>query len=213
MRLVLVGFWLALAWAGSGLPTQFCPSYSLYETPQALALGGCGVGFATHNFCLYGRDTVSYDRRDFDLFGRLGLGRGLELGLKHSSPGAGLLSLKYQLLGGYIPFAIQLGAGYMKATLANYWTYYVFDLYPRLLASWKGRPGLELYSALKFIHSLYSEETGRETKKVFSYGGTIGVALGPDYFRLMPEVNRLYGSDQGKRFTVTQFGLGAILYY
>lgn len=211
--MILAGFWLALAWADSGLPSQFCPAYSLYETPQALAPGGCGLGFATHNFCLFGPDSTSYDRRGFDLFARLGLAHGIELGLKHGSPGAGVLSLKYQFLKGRTPLAVQLGAGYMKATLDNYWTYYVADLYPQLLAAWVGRPGLEVYSGIKLIYSLYAEENGQDTHGVLSYGGAVGLALGPDYFKLMPEVNRLHGSEEGRRFTVVQFGLGAILYY
>jgi hypothetical protein len=100
----------------------------------------------------------------------------------------------------------------MKATLENYWTYYVFDLYPQLLASFEIRPGLEPYLIIKTIYSHYIEENGKDTHGVFSYGGTIGLALGPDYFKLMPEVNRLKGSERGKAFTVVQFGLGVMLY-
>jgi hypothetical protein len=198
-------------------PTSWSQSYGVYDVANVHECGHYSLGFSLNNYCIYQQqgehvgDTISYDERRFDIFAKIGVFKNAEFEIKYSHPTSGILSLKYQFLSSFIDGALKFGCGYMKGTRVGKITDYVFDVYPILIFSKDLFKGVKIFLAPKIIYSIHlkdrQEPSDREPRYIFQYGYGLGLSLG-DRFSLMPETNWLFGNDEGKLYTVHQFGVG-----
>jgi len=178
--------------------------------------GQYSLGFGIDNYCLFSRvyDTTAYDERRFDIFAKLGVINNGEFEVKYSYPTAGVLAFKYRFYTGFFDAAFKFGLGYMKGTRTGYITDYVFDFYPTCLFSKSIYRKIDVYFAPKMIYSIHprdrQEHSSREPTHVFQYGFGLGVAFG-DRFRILPEINWLYGSVNDADYIISQFGIGVSL--
>lgn len=198
------------------LPSSWSQSYSTYDIAESYLPDEYTIGFGIDNYCIYcfTGDTLNYDERKFDIWTRFGLFKKTEMEIKYSYPTCGLISLKYQFLQKYLTSAFKFGFGYMKGTREGLITDYVYDFYPTLLLNKNLFSNIKLYLAPKIIYSIHArdrqEHSDRPPRYIFQYGFGIGLALGKR-FQLLPETNWLAGNNQGVRYIVNQFGIGANL--
>ncbi len=218
------------------------PIYSTFGSASSLDFKEGELGFGTSNFCIWGRpeDTLSYDTRTVDIFGRLGIGKKFEIEWRYGYPKAGRIALKKQLLSRYIKISPVLGFGYMKCSMredsiyTRKWlgekfavTYYMFDFYGELRFGKEIAEWIELITGVRYIHSFYYEENKIDEYNTKNMGGFIALSIGTDKFRFIPEVNHYYGStlyrykydheyrngeiiDKTIKFKVMNFGMGFI---
>jgi len=198
---------------GQALPVDWSQSYCTFDIGEVLKVNESAIGFAIDNYCIYcsHAETLSYDERRFDIWARIGVFKKYEIELKYSYPTAGLVSIKYQFLQGYLSGAFKSGFGYMKGTRQGYITDYVYDFYPTIIFT-KGIAGnLKFFYAPKIIYSIHTrdrqEHTDRPPEYIFQYGHCLGLVFGKK-FMFLPEVNWLWGNNMGTRYMVNQFGIG-----
>lgn len=211
----LIGDWSSVA------------SYSGYDEAMVLEKGKGKIGFASSNFCIFGsrQDTTSYDTRTLDILGRLGIGNGMDIGFKYTSPRAGVLSIKYNFLRRPLLSSFSLGFGYMKATLMTEpenLTYYLFDIYPSLKFQKPLSSSISILASLNGIVSYYMEEDRYDRFFNHYLGINSGLALGNKRFCFIPEANlykgRVYHYDyiKGKEkeipSIIVSFGIGFFFY-
>ncbi len=198
------------------LPVDWSQSYCTYDVPDVFDQGEYGIGFSVNNYTIYSSelDTQAYDTRRFDIYAAYGVLKNVEVGLKFSYPTAGVAEAQYQFLHGKFAGALKFGFGYMKGTREGYITDYVYDFYPTLLLGLGLKEYIRFYWAPKVIFSLHArdrqEVSDRQPVSVFQYGYGIGFKIGKR-FAFMPEANWLFGTKEGVKYTVNQFGLGVML--
>jgi hypothetical protein len=198
-------------------PTSWSQSYGTYDVANVHECRHYSLGFSLNNYCIYQQqgehagDTIAYDERRFDIFAKIRLLKNTEFEIKYSYPTSGILSLKYQFLNSCIDGALKCGFGYMKGTRVGKITDYVFDFYPTLIFSKNLFKEVSIFLAPKIIYSIHlkdrQEQSEREPRYIFQYGYGLGFSLG-EKFSIMPETNWLFGNDEGKLYTVHQFGVG-----
>jgi hypothetical protein len=201
---------------GQNLPVSWSQSYCTYDLAETHDIGQYSLGFGIDNYCIFSRqgDTTAYDERRFDIFAKLGVIKNTELEVKYSYPTAGVVAFKYRFYANFLHAALKLGMGYMKGTRTGYITDYVFDFYPTLIFSKNLYSKIDIYFAPKLLYSFHprdrQEHSLREPTHIFHYGFGMGVAFG-DRFRILPEINWLYGSINEASYIVSQFGIGVDL--
>jgi hypothetical protein len=198
------------------LPDSWSPSYCTYDIGTVHATGKYSLGFGIDNYCIYNSDgdTIPYDERRFDIFATLGLWKNIEVELKYSFPTAAVIAIKYRFLHGIYDAAFKIGFGYMKGTRRGYITDYVYDFYPTLIVSKHLCANWLIYCAPKIIYSVYTrdrqEHSNRAPRHVLQYGVGVGLKIGRA-FSVFPEINWLWGNNEGVHYIVNQFGVGVNL--
>ncbi|MGB9721185.1 MAG: hypothetical protein ACPL28_06900 [bacterium] len=198
------------------LPITWSQSYCTYDEAHGLGSGEYGLGFGIDNYCIYSgtNDTIAYDERRFDVWARTGIVKNFEFELKYSYPTAGVASIKYQLWDKMITSALKFGFGYMKGTRIGYVTDYVYDFYGTLLIEKNLTHGIEFLYTPKIIYSIHyrdrQEHSDRPPRKISHIGHCFGFALGTRII-FLPEINWLWGNNDGTHYMVNQFGIGANL--
>ncbi|MGQ9664140.1 MAG: hypothetical protein ACUVQ3_10085 [bacterium] len=201
---------------GQNLPITWTQSYCTYDEASVLNGGEYSIGFGIDNYCIYSgtNDTIAYDERRFDIWARAPIMRNLEFELKYSYPTAGVISTKCHLLDKFIKTAFKFGFGYMKGTRVNYVTDYVYDFYGTLFLEKEIFPALKFLYAPKIIYSMHyrdrREHSTRSPRYISQLGHCIGLCLGKK-LTFMPEINWLWGNNEGTEYMVNQFGLGVTL--
>ncbi len=195
------------------LPFTWTQSYSTFDNAEYLNPGEYSIGFGIDNYCIYSRthDTIAYDERRFDIWARTGLIKKLEFEMKYSYPTAGVLSIKYQLFEKIVVSAFKLGFGYMKGTRIGYITDYVYDLYGYFLLEKHLVKNIKFLYTPKFIYSMHfrdrQEHSDRPPRYISHFGHCFGLKIGRD-IEFIPEINWLWGNNEGTKYIVNQFGLG-----
>ncbi|MEO0165016.1 MAG: hypothetical protein ABIL39_02630 [candidate division WOR-3 bacterium] len=198
------------------LPWTWSQSYSTFDVARSLNPGEYSIGLGVDNYCIYSPtdDTIAYDERRFDIWIKSGMVKRLELELKYSYPTSGLIALKVELIEKPLQGAVKFGFGYMKGTRIGYITDYVYDFYGYLLLNKELRDKIKIIYTPKFIYSLHyrdrQEHSTRPPRFIFHVGHCFGIALG-NRIEFIPEVNWLWGNNEGKRYIVNQFGIGVNL--
>ncbi len=198
------------------LPFTWSQSYSTFDNAECLKPGFFSLGFGIDNYCIYSgtNDTIAYDERRFDIWVKTGIIKRLEFELKYSYPTAGLISLKYGLLDKIISSALKFGFGYMKGTRVNYITDYVYDFYGYLLLKKDLAKVIEFLYTPKVIYSIHcrdrQEHSERPPRHIYHFGHCIGLGIGSK-IKFIPEINWLWGNNEGINYMVNQFGIGANL--
>uniref|UniRef100_A0A7C6EN82 Outer membrane protein beta-barrel domain-containing protein n=1 Tax=candidate division WOR-3 bacterium TaxID=2052148 RepID=A0A7C6EN82_UNCW3 len=196
------------------LPFTWSQSYSTFDKAECLNPKEYSIGFGIDNYCIYSstNDTIAYDERRFDLWIKSGIVKKLEFGLKYSYPTAGLLSLKYQVIENPVFGAFKFGFGYMKGTRVNYITDYVYDFYGYFLIEKKLFREINFLYTPKIIYSMHyrdrQEHSDRPPRYIFHIGHCFGLKIGRD-IEFIPEINWLWGNNEGVKYMVNQFGIGA----
>ncbi len=212
--LALAGFFVMMP--GQNLPITWSQCYGTYDQSQALRSGSYALGFGINNFALYDppydlSDSVAYDERRFDIWGKYGLGRGWEFELKYASPTCLVMSAKRQLMTGPLGAAAKLGFGYMKGTRSNYLTDYVYDIYPGFILDRVITGSLRVYASPRALISIHQkdrqEHTTRPLRSITQYGFGLGLRLGSD-FAVATESNWFWANNDGATYIVNQFGIG-----
>ena len=213
------------------------PVYGNYAYARSLNFGKGEIGFATSNFCIWGEptDTLSYDTRTVDLFGRVGIGKNFEIEWRYSFPKAGRLTIKKEIFDNFITITPVIGIGYMKCSMkedtsldTKKWagekfarTYYLFDTYTEIRIEKKFNSYISLLSGVKYIYSFYYEENKIDQYETYVIGGFLGLSIGTEHFSFIPEVNHYYGHTQYEYkyeptfekpidFKVMNFGMGFV---
>jgi len=198
------------------LPIVWSQSYCTYDEACVLNPGKYSIGFGVDNYYIYSgtNDTIPYDERRFDIWTRAGIFKKLEFELKYSYPTAGVISIKYHLFDKFINSSFKFGFGYMKGTRINYITDYVYDFYGTLFLEKDIICGIKFLYAPKIIYSMHyhdrQEHSTRPPRYILHLGHCFGFYLGTK-FVFMPEINWLWGNNNGIKYMVNQFGIGVNL--
>lgn len=211
--LILTAALLPGALWGQNLPITWSQSYGSYDLARACRQGSYALGFGVNNFALYdpSDDSVAFDERRFDIWGKYGLGHQWEFELKYSHPTCLVLATKHELTA--LPFgsAVKLGFGYMKGTRANYLTDYVYDIYPGLILDHALAGPIRICVSPRAIFSIHQkdrqEHTQRPLRFIWQYGFGLGVRTEGD-FAVALESNWFWANNEGVTYIVNQFGIG-----
>ncbi len=202
--------------SAQNLPIFWSQSYCTYDEAQTLAPSCWTIGFGIDNYCLYSPngDSIAYDERRFDIWARLGIFKKSEFEIKYSYPTAGLCSIKYLFLDGFLKTAFKFGFGYMKGTRVGFTTDYVYDFYGTLLIEKGLFKDVKFIYAPKMVYSVHTrdrqEHSTRPPRHILQYGHCLGLPFG-GRFVFVPEVNWLWGNNEGVHYIVNQFGIGVNL--
>ncbi|MGB7055427.1 MAG: hypothetical protein WBE28_08925 [bacterium] len=212
-NILILSMLVVFSLLGQNLPVSWSQSYCTYDLAETHDIGQYSLGFGIDNYCIFSRvgDTTAFDERRFDIFAKLGVLKNAELEVKYSYPTAGVVAVKYRFYENFLHAALKFGIGYMKGTRTGYITDYVFDFYPTLIFSKNMYRKINIYFAPKLIYSIHprdrQEHSLREPTHIFHYGFGLGMAFG-DRFRILPEINWLYGSVNEADYIISQFGIG-----
>ncbi|MCX7994169.1 MAG: hypothetical protein N3A65_00110 [candidate division WOR-3 bacterium] len=204
---------LLLYLISQNLPFTWSQSYSTFDNPECLKPCEYSIGLGIDNYCIYSstNDTIAYDERRFDIWVKAGIIKKIELQLIYSYPTAGLIALKYGWLNKRISCALKSGFGYMKGTRVGYITDYVYDFYGYLPVALELKKTIKLLYTPKFIYSMHyrdrQEHSDRPPRFIFHIGHCLGFSIGTKA-EFIPEVNWMWGNNEGKKYMVNQFGIG-----
>jgi len=209
--LACAGFFVILS--GQTLPITWSQCYGTYDQPQVCLSGSYALGFGVNNFAMYDpdNDSVAYDERRFDIWGKYGLGQGWEFELKYAYPTCLVMAAKREFLSFPLGAAAKLGFGYMKGTRSNYLTDYVYDIYPGFILDRVITGSLRVYASPRAIISIHQkdrqEHTTRPMRFITQYGFGLGLRLGGD-FAVATESNWFWANNEDVTYIVNQFGIG-----
>lgn len=179
-----------------------CISHTTFQSPKVLDPGQVNVGLGAMGWMQRNDSDRHQGFLEVDLYGRIGLTRNLDAGIKLFGPFGGIFGdAKYQLWQRPPFLSADLGFSYGRfGDMPDSGDdFYYFGFYPMLLIGYE-----DLYGGVKLI---YVEETrhrsygpgGTETERYSRPGIVLGATVGARV-KMRPEVN-IYKIDQGLLYT------------
>ena len=155
-----------------------CVSISTLQTPETLEPGDIQVGAGT---------LVIYDEANglfplFEIGGRFGLAKNVDIGFKYAYLNVWVFDAKYQFIEGKINASIDMGASVCKSG-----NDYYYALYPMVLVGQK-----HWYAGIKGTATIRQHEFGGIAPTIIT-----GARIGKDKFNMLIELNTIINLEDG----------------